>query len=108
VRLSGIFDYGYSRPLSDGEQTCHIRQLSVQMHDHDRPRAWRDCLGEGVRRHEQRVIADIGEAGNGARPHHGGGGGNERVGRNDNLVACAYAKRGQAELQTWRWTWEAR
>ena len=54
---------------------------------------------EGARRHEQRVVADVGEARSGAGPHHRGGGGDERVRRNDNLIACAHAERGQAELQ---------
>src|SRR5579859_2749166 len=77
------------------------------MHDDDRPRAWRDRFREGERSHEQRVVADVGEAGSGAGPHHGGGGGDERVCRNDNVIARAYAKRGQAEVQGIRTVGEA-
>ena len=69
------------------------------MDDDDRPGARRDRFGEGVRRHEQRVVADIGEPRSGTRPHHRGGGGDERVRGNDYLIAWAHAKRGEAELQ---------
>ena len=37
-------------------------------------------------------VADVGKAGSGARPHHGGGRGDERVRGNDHLVACAVGR----------------
>ena len=83
----------------DGENTCHVGHLSEQVHDDDRARARRYCLGEGARRNEQRVVTDIGEAGNSTRPDNRGGRGDEGVRWHDNLVARAYPQCGEGEFQ---------
>jgi hypothetical protein len=65
------------------------------MNHDDRSCARRERFTQGVRRHEQRLIADIGEAGNSARPHNRRGRGDEGVRRYDHLVSRVYLQRGE-------------
>ncbi len=97
--LRGVFDDEDPRVVGDGEQAGHVGHLSVQVNDHDGPRAPGDRRAERFWRHEQRVVADVGKPRRRARTDHGGGSGDERVRWDDDLIAGPDPECSQAELQ---------
>ena len=99
VGLAGILDDGQVVARGDRQDGVEIRRPAVEMHRHDRPRVrgdrGLDALGVEVGGaridvHEQRARPDVGD---------GFGGGDEGVGRGDDLVARLHPRREQGQMQ---------
>ncbi len=65
---------------------CHVHELSVQVHGHDRPRLGPHVDVFELVDVEQAVVVAVDEHDPGTEAHHGLGGGDERVGGHDHRV----------------------
>ena len=87
--LTGILQHGQPMFLGDDTNLVHVRRLTVEVHRNNGPRPAGDRRGQasGVEVVRLRIVIDQ----YGHRPHLGDrqGGGDERVGRKDHLVAGA-------------------
>src|SRR5438093_6105766 len=99
VGLAGILDDGDVVASGDRQDGIEIRGPAVEVHRHDCPRARGDrgfdalgveVGGSGTDVHEHRPGADVGD---------GFGGGDEGVGRGDDLVARLHPHRQQGQMQ---------
>ncbi len=98
VRLAGVLDDRQAVSRGDLGERVHVHGLPVQVHGHDRGGARRDRGPDGCGVHETVALEAVHEDRRGADVAHGLGGGDERVGRDDDLVAGPHARGDQREL----------
>ena len=98
MRLAGVFDDRQAVSRGDLGERVHVHRLPVQVHGHDRGGARRDRGPDGSGVHETVALEAVHEDRRGADVAHGLGGGDEGVGRHDDLVAGTHSSGDQRQL----------
>ena len=99
MRLRRVLDQEQVVAARDLEQRGHVRRAAVHVDRHEGARLRRDRRLGGAGIEAPRLHVDVREHRDGAHLHHGERGRHEAVRGDDDLVARAYARRGERHDQ---------